>query len=84
MSILDRLALQIPKLKRGSFLNPQYQLTRQYLPDIEKAKELGYSWSQICLAVAEDATEQGRWNKQWRSYDIQEMYRKIKKERATA
>lgn len=84
MSIIDRLSLQIPKSKKRSPLNPQYQLTRKYLPEIEKAREIGYSWPQICTAVAEDATECGQWNKQWSSYAIQEIYRKIKKEQASA
>ena len=84
MSIIDRLSVEIPKCKKGSLLNPQYQLTRKYMPEIEKAKELGYSWTQICPAVAAEARDEGLWNDDWKTYVIEHIYRKIKKEQATA
>lgn len=52
------------------------------MPEIDEARACGYSWTQICKAVMEAETANGRWREEWKSWDIEDNYRQIKKEEA--
>jgi hypothetical protein len=79
MSILDRLLSEVPRNSPTGKLNPQYHLVKEYMAEIAEAKEHGYSWLQIGEAVKQDASEKGRWNENWKRWNIQKLYNQILK-----
>lgn len=81
MPILERLKREVPRNRRGVRVDHFYELTKKFVKEIEEARQYGYSWVQICVAIQSECEVQGKWNKNWRALDIQSNYYKIKKEK---
>jgi hypothetical protein len=84
MSILEHLKDVAPKHRSLGELSPQYQLTKSYRDEIREAKQLGYSWPQICGAVEKDAKGKGLWREEWNGnfWFVEKLYNRIVKEGA--
>jgi len=82
MSILERLSKEVPKRRPAGEHSPQYQATLQFVDEIEKAKELGYTWWQIGAAIKEELTDMGVWRESWQSCNTEKIFRQIKKAQA--
>jgi hypothetical protein len=80
MSLLDRLLKEVPKRKPASLFNPQREIVRKYMTEITEAKERGYSWTQIRIAVKAEAAERGEWDEERGSLDVEKMYRRLMEE----
>jgi hypothetical protein len=80
MPFIDRLKREIPRRRTGVRVDQFYELTKKLIPEIEEARGYGYSWTQICRAIEAECLAQGNWNSEWRSYDIEKNYRRIKKD----
>ena len=80
MKLIDVLKPQVPRNRKAKRIDEQYELTRSLMPEIDEARACGYSWTQICKAVMEAETANGRWREEWKSWDIEDNYRHIKKE----
>jgi hypothetical protein len=80
MPVIDRLKREVPRRRTGVRVDLFYELTKKFIPEIEEARSYGYSWSQICPAIEAECQAQGIWNCKWRSYDIEDNYRRIKKD----
>lgn len=80
MTIIDILKKEVPKNRSAKRIDELYELTKRLVPEIEEAKRCGYSWAQICNAVKEIESKEGRWREDWRRFYIEENYRRIKRE----
>jgi|GEM_PF-5420997 len=80
MSIMQKLEQVPPRHKAplGAF-NEKYQVTKHYLSDIETARGKGYSWGQIRKAVVLEAKSEGVSDLTGQSWDLGEIFRRIKK-----
>lgn len=80
MSLLSRLLSEVPKRRNAVRVDRQYELTKELIPEIDEARARGYSWSQVTRAVEEMLRESGEWREEWRRWDIEKNYKRIKKE----
>ena len=85
MKIIEVLKREVPKnMRRRARIDAQYELTKELMSDIDEARSYGYSWTQICKAVKEAETANGKWQEDWNIWHIERNYRQIKKEGAAS
>jgi hypothetical protein len=82
MPFIERLLKQKPKRRVSERFDHQYKMFVGYMPEIEEAQKLGYSWHQICGAVQNEMTEKGEWDESWGFWDVQKFYYAAKRKRA--